>query len=66
MLFIVLSGFSRALSPARHGWRVDSVYRFGRRARRILPAYLAALAVSLAVASLVVPQPGEGCQPESQ
>jgi peptidoglycan/LPS O-acetylase OafA/YrhL len=30
-----------------------------RRARRILPAYWAALAFSLAVAWLVVPQPGE-------
>jgi peptidoglycan/LPS O-acetylase OafA/YrhL len=61
VVFIVLAGFSLALSPARHGWRLDSVYRFaGRRARRILPAYLAALAFSLAVAWLVVPQPGEG------
>jgi peptidoglycan/LPS O-acetylase OafA/YrhL len=59
VVFIVLSGFSLALSPARHGWRLDSVFRFGgRRARRILPAYLAALAFSLAVAWLVVPQPG--------
>jgi peptidoglycan/LPS O-acetylase OafA/YrhL len=61
VVFIVLSGFSLALSPARHGWRLDSVARFaGRRACRILPAYLAALAFSLAIAWLVVPQPGEG------
>jgi peptidoglycan/LPS O-acetylase OafA/YrhL len=61
VVFIVLSGFSLALSPARHGWRLESVSRFaGRRARRILPAYLAALAFSLAIAWLVVPQPGEG------
>jgi peptidoglycan/LPS O-acetylase OafA/YrhL len=59
VVFIVLSGFSLALSPARHCWRLDSVSRFaGRRARRILPAYLAALVFSLAVAWLVVPQPG--------
>jgi peptidoglycan/LPS O-acetylase OafA/YrhL len=59
VVFIVLSGFSLALSPARHGWRLDGVSRFAsRRARRILPAYLAALAFSLAVAWLVVPQPG--------
>lgn len=59
VVFIVLSGFSLALSPARHGWRLDSVSRFaGRRARRILPAYLAALVFSLVVAWLVVPQPG--------
>jgi peptidoglycan/LPS O-acetylase OafA/YrhL len=60
VVFIVLSGFSLGLSPARHRWRLDGVRRFaGRRARRILPAYLAALAFSLAVAWLVVPQPGE-------
>jgi peptidoglycan/LPS O-acetylase OafA/YrhL len=61
VVFIVLSGFSLALSPARHGWRLDSVSRFaGRRARRILPAYVAALLFSLAVAWLVAPQPGQG------
>jgi peptidoglycan/LPS O-acetylase OafA/YrhL len=61
VVFIVLSGFSLALSPARNGWRVGSVSRFAqRRARRILPAYWAALAFSLAVAWLVVPQPGQG------
>src|SRR5436305_8334910 len=61
IVFIVLSGFSLALSPARHGWRLDAVSRFAqRRARRILPAYWAALAFSLAVAWLVVPQPGQG------
>ncbi len=61
VVFIVLSGFSLALSPARHGWRLDHVSRFARRrARRILPAYWAALAFSLAVAWLVVPQPGYG------
>jgi peptidoglycan/LPS O-acetylase OafA/YrhL len=65
VVFIVLSGFSLALSPARHGWRLDGVYRFaGRRARRILPAYLAALTFSLAVAWLVVPQPGQGTPDE--
>jgi peptidoglycan/LPS O-acetylase OafA/YrhL len=61
VVFIVLSGFSLALSPARHGWRLDSFSGFaGRRARRILPAYLAALVFSLMVAWLAVPQPGEG------
>jgi peptidoglycan/LPS O-acetylase OafA/YrhL len=61
VVFIVLSGFSLALSPARHGWRLDAVYRFAqRRARRILPPYWAALAFSLAVAWLIVPQPGNG------
>jgi peptidoglycan/LPS O-acetylase OafA/YrhL len=61
VVFIVLSGFSLALSPARHGWRLDGITRFaGRRARRILPPYWAALAFSLAVAWLVVSQPGHG------
>jgi peptidoglycan/LPS O-acetylase OafA/YrhL len=61
VVFIVLSGFSLALSPARHGWRLDGVSRFAhRRARRILPPYWAALAFSLAVAWLVAPPPGEG------
>jgi peptidoglycan/LPS O-acetylase OafA/YrhL len=60
-VFIVLSGFSLALSPARHGWRLDGLSRFAqRRARRILPAYWAALAFSLAVAWLIVPPPGQG------
>ena len=61
VVFIVLSGFSLALSPARHGWRLDAASRFAqRRARRILPPYWAALAFSLAVAWLIVPQPGHG------
>lgn len=61
VVFIVLSGFSLGLSPARHGWRLDAVSRFAqRRARRILPAYWAALVFSLAVAWLIVPQPGNG------
>jgi peptidoglycan/LPS O-acetylase OafA/YrhL len=61
VVFIVLSGFSLALSPARHGWRLDGVSRFAhRRVRRILPAYWAALALSLVVAWLVVPEPGQG------
>src|SRR2546423_9983249 len=61
VVFIVLSGFSLALSPAGHGWRLDGLSRFARRrARRILPAYWAALVFSLVVAWLVVAQPGEG------
>jgi peptidoglycan/LPS O-acetylase OafA/YrhL len=61
VVFIVLSGFSLGLSPARHGWRLDGISKFARRrARRILPAYWAALAFSLAVAWLIVPQPGNG------
>jgi peptidoglycan/LPS O-acetylase OafA/YrhL len=61
VVFIVLSGFSLALSPACRGWRLDGVSRFAsRRAWRILPPYWAALVFSLAVAWLVVPPPGQG------
>ena len=61
VVFIVLSGFSLALAPARHRWRLDGISRFARRrVLRILPAYWAALAFSLAVAWLIVPQPGHG------
>jgi peptidoglycan/LPS O-acetylase OafA/YrhL len=61
LVFIVLSGFSLALSPARDGWRLDGLATYARRrARRILPAYWAALAFSLAVAWLIVPQPRSG------
>src|SRR4051794_10706007 len=61
VVFIVLSGFSLALAPARHGWRLDSVSRFAyRRARRLLPAYWAAPPLSPVVAWLVVAPPGEG------
>jgi peptidoglycan/LPS O-acetylase OafA/YrhL len=60
VVFIVLSGFSLALSPIRHGWRLGGISQFARRrARRILPAYWAALVFSLAVAWLVVPPPGQ-------
>ncbi len=61
VVFIVLSGFSLALSPARHGWRLDAISRFARRrAWRILPAYWAALLFSVAIAWIVVPPPGQG------
>ena len=55
VVFIVLSGFSLAVAPARAGWRLGGVRRFlRRRAWRILPAYWAALAFSLLVAWLIV------------
>lgn len=61
VVFIVLSGFSLAVSPARNGWRLGGLGRFARRrAWRILPPYWAALAFSLAVAWTLMPQPGEG------
>ncbi|MCD9876831.1 acyltransferase family protein [Streptomyces guryensis] len=55
VFFLVLSGFSLALSPARNGWHQGGVARFlRRRARRILPPYWAALVLSVAVAFFVV------------
>ena len=60
VVFIVLSGYSLALAPARRGWQLGGTSRYlRRRARRILPAYWAALAFSLAVAWLVMPPPGQ-------
>ena len=38
VVFIVLSGFSLALSPARHGWRLDAISRFARAACPAHPA----------------------------
>lgn len=56
VFFLVLSGFSLALSPARHDWRPGGVAEFlRRRAWRILPPYWAALAISLVVSLYVVP-----------
>jgi peptidoglycan/LPS O-acetylase OafA/YrhL len=60
VVFIVLSGFSLAVSPARHGWRLDSIGNFARRrAWRILPPYWAALTFSLLIAWFVINQPGD-------
>ncbi|MFI1507800.1 acyltransferase family protein [Streptomyces sp. NPDC020597] len=56
VFFLVLSGFSLAISPARHGWRSEGVAEYlRRRAWRILPPYWAALCLSLVIAWLVVP-----------
>jgi peptidoglycan/LPS O-acetylase OafA/YrhL len=58
VFFITLSGFSLALSPARNGWRLGGKRRYAqRRARRILPAYWAALVFSLVIAGAVAPLP---------
>ncbi|SEL56185.1 Peptidoglycan/LPS O-acetylase OafA/YrhL, contains acyltransferase and SGNH-hydrolase domains [Nonomuraea pusilla] len=60
VVFIALSGFSLAVSPARAGWRLGGVRRFARRrAWRILPPYWAALLFSLVVAWTLAPQPGQ-------
>ncbi len=59
VVFIVLSGFSLAIAPARSQWKLRSIGGFARRrAWRILPPYWAALAFSLAAAWWVVAQPG--------
>jgi peptidoglycan/LPS O-acetylase OafA/YrhL len=60
VVFIALSGFSLAISPARKGWQLGRKAVFARRrAWRILPPYWAALAFSLIIAwGLGVPQPG--------
>src|SRR5256714_14081519 len=56
VVFIVLSGFSLALSPARHGWRLDGISQFARRrARRPLPPYPAAPPFSLPGAGALLP-----------
>ena len=58
-MFIVLSGFSLGLGPARSGWRLPSAAAFAhRRAWRILPPYWAALGFSLLMTWYVVAQPG--------
>ncbi|OPG03133.1 acyltransferase [Microbispora sp. GKU 823] len=61
VVFIVLSGFSLAVGPARHEWRLGGLARFGhRRTWRILPPYWAALVYSLIIAWTVVPQTDAG------
>src|SRR4051794_38690246 len=60
VIFIVLSGFSLAISPARNDWQLGSGLGFAqRRAWRVLPPYWAALVISLIISSFV-PQPGAG------
>src|SRR5262249_26058660 len=61
VVFITLSGFSLAISPAGRGWRLGGTARFARRrAWRILPPYWAALVFSLVIAWTVTPQPHSG------
>jgi peptidoglycan/LPS O-acetylase OafA/YrhL len=57
-VFIVLSGFSLGLGPARSGWRLKSIATYAhRRVWRILPPYWAALGFSLLVTWYVLAQP---------
>jgi peptidoglycan/LPS O-acetylase OafA/YrhL len=58
-MFIVLSGFSLGLGPARSGWQLKSIATYAhRRAWRILPPYWAALVFSLLMTWYVLAQPG--------
>jgi peptidoglycan/LPS O-acetylase OafA/YrhL len=57
-IFIILSGFSLGLGPARSRWRLESIATYAhRRAWRILPPYWAALGFSLVVTWYVLAQP---------
>jgi len=52
VVFIVLSGFSLAVGPARHGWRLNGLGNYAhRRAWRILSAYWPALVFSMVMVS---------------
>ncbi|MGE5763171.1 MAG: acyltransferase family protein, partial [Mycobacterium leprae] len=54
-VFIVVSGFSLGLAPARYGRRLDGIGSFARRrAWRILPPYWSALVLSLVVVTFVL------------
>jgi peptidoglycan/LPS O-acetylase OafA/YrhL len=55
-VFIVVSGFSLSLAPARRGFELTGgIRRFiSRRAWRIIPAYWAALAASVLITALVI------------
>ena len=59
VVFIVLSGFSLSVGPARAGWHLGGIRKFAhRRAWRILPPYWAALGFSLLMTWFVLAQPG--------
>jgi peptidoglycan/LPS O-acetylase OafA/YrhL len=59
--FIVLSGFSLTIGPARSDWQLGETRRFfRRRAWRILPPYWAALAFSLVVSWTLIPSTDAG------
>src|SRR5262249_51960934 len=60
VVFITLSGFSLAVSPARKGWQLGGKKLFARRrAWRMLPPYWAALAFSMLITWwAATPEPG--------
>lgn len=61
VVFIVLSGFSLGVAPARRDWQLGNLRRYAfRRAWRILPPYWPALVFSLIIAWTIVAQPRQG------
>jgi hypothetical protein len=56
-VFIVVSGFSLSIAPARRDWQLSGGFRtfLRRRAWRILPTYWAALALSCFIFAVITP-----------
>jgi len=56
-VFIVVSGFSLSIAPARRGWELSGGFKtfLRRRAWRILPTYWAALALSCFIFAVITP-----------
>jgi peptidoglycan/LPS O-acetylase OafA/YrhL len=56
-VFIVVSGFSLSIAPARRDWQLSGGFKtfLRRRAWRILPTYWAALALSCFIFAVVTP-----------
>jgi len=67
-VFIVVSGFSLSIAPARHDWQMSGGFKtfLRRRAWRILPTYWAALALSCFVFAVITPNlTGDGISTEA-
>jgi peptidoglycan/LPS O-acetylase OafA/YrhL len=67
-VFIVVSGFSLSIAPARHDWQMSGGFTtfLRRRAWRILPTYWAALALSCFIFAVITPNlTGDGISAKS-